>query len=72
MELNYAIVRGRSVKFIRFEQGHKQVYHFRVEIETGLSDGINIEITEGLKLEDKVKGEKIDPKKLNEETSNQG
>ena len=41
-------------------------------VKTGLSDGINIEITEGLKLEDKVKGEKIDPKKLNEETSNQG
>lgn len=35
-------------------------------VETGLSDGINIEITEGLKLEDKVKGEKIDPKKLKE------
>ncbi len=41
-------------------------------VKTGLSDGINIEITEGLNLEDKVKGEKIDPKKLNEETSNQG
>ncbi|MCK5729922.1 MAG: efflux RND transporter periplasmic adaptor subunit, partial [Draconibacterium sp.] len=33
-------------------------------VETGLSDGINIEITEGLKLEDEVKGEKIDPNKL--------
>ena len=32
-------------------------------VKTGLSDGINIEITEGLKIEDKVKGEKIDPKK---------
>ncbi len=36
-------------------------------VETGLSDGINIEITEGLKLEDEVKGEKIDPNKLRED-----
>ena len=36
-------------------------------VETGLSDGINIEITEGLKMEDKVKGEKVDPKKLKED-----
>ncbi|MFW5831603.1 MAG: efflux RND transporter periplasmic adaptor subunit [Prolixibacteraceae bacterium] len=36
-------------------------------VKTGLSDGINIEITEGLKIEEKVKGEKIDPKKLKEE-----
>ena len=40
-------------------------------VKTGLSDGINIEITEGLKTEDKVKGEKIDPKKQTQtETSN--
>lgn len=32
-------------------------------VKTGLSDGINIEITEGLTKTDKVKGEKIDPKK---------
>ena len=31
-------------------------------VKTGLSDGINIEITEGLSKTDKVKGEKIDPK----------
>ena len=41
-------------------------------VTTGLSDGINIEITEGLKLEDNVKGDKIDPKKLKEEKSNNG
>jgi len=41
-------------------------------VETGLSDGINIEITEGLKMEDKIKGEKIDPKKLKEDKANQG
>ena len=40
-------------------------------VKTGLSDGINIEITEGLKTDDKVKGEKIDPKKQTQtETSN--
>jgi HlyD family secretion protein len=40
-------------------------------VKTGISDGINIEITEGLKTEDKVKGEKIDPKKQPEaETGN--
>jgi HlyD family secretion protein len=40
-------------------------------VKTGLSDGINIEITEGLKTNDKVKGEKVDPKKQTEsETSN--
>jgi len=31
-------------------------------VKTGLSDGINMEITEGLTKNDKVKGEKIDPK----------
>lgn len=35
-------------------------------VQTGLSDGINIEITTGLNKDDKVKGEKIDPKKLKE------
>lgn len=33
-------------------------------VEVGLSDGINIEVLEGLGLEDKVKAEKIDPKEL--------
>nr|WP_321358659.1 efflux RND transporter periplasmic adaptor subunit [uncultured Draconibacterium sp.] len=41
-------------------------------VHTGLSDGINIEITEGLKAEDKVKGEKIDPKKVQEAQANNG
>lgn len=41
-------------------------------VSTGLSDGINIEITEGLTLTDKVKGEKIDPKQLNQEEANKG
>lgn len=42
------------------------------KVETGLSDGINIEITEGLKLQDKVKGEKIDPKKAKAKAENKG
>ena len=37
------------------------------KVTTGISDGINIEIVEGLSKTDKVKGEKIDPKKLKEE-----
>lgn len=41
-------------------------------VKTGISDGINIEITQGLKLEDKVKGEKIDPKKAAEKKENKG
>ncbi|MGC9353134.1 MAG: efflux RND transporter periplasmic adaptor subunit [Mariniphaga sp.] len=41
-------------------------------VQTGLSDGINIEITNGLNKDDKVKGEKIDPKKLKEEKANRG
>ncbi|QIA06883.1 efflux RND transporter periplasmic adaptor subunit [Draconibacterium halophilum] len=41
-------------------------------VHTGLSDGINIEITEGLKVEDSVKGEKIDPKKVQEAQANNG
>ncbi|MBN2237193.1 MAG: efflux transporter periplasmic adaptor subunit, partial [Bacteroidales bacterium] len=32
-------------------------------VKTGLSDGINIEIMEGLSKDDKVKGEKADPNK---------
>lgn len=36
-------------------------------VKTGISDGINIEITEGLSLTDKLKGEKTDPKKGDKE-----
>lgn len=39
-------------------------------VKTGISDGINIEITEGLTKNDKVKGEKIDPKKADKKTEN--
>lgn len=33
----------------------------RRDVQVGLSDGINIEITEGLNENDKIKGDKIDP-----------
>ncbi|MGD9929604.1 MAG: efflux RND transporter periplasmic adaptor subunit [Mangrovibacterium sp.] len=49
----------------------ESIYEKR-KVKTGLSDGINIEIVEGLAKEDKVKGEKIDPKKLKENENKQG
>jgi HlyD family secretion protein len=49
------------------EQQFKKQY-----VQTGLSDGINIEITTGLDKEDKIKGEKIDPKKLKENKTDKG
>ncbi len=42
-----------------------QVFEKRF-VEIGLSDGINIEVLEGLSFDDKIKGEKIDPKELKE------
>ncbi len=41
-------------------------------VKTGISDGINIEIVEGLTKNDKVKGEKIDPKKQKENKDKEG
>lgn len=49
--------------YVEIKMGEEPVFEKRF-VQTGLSDGINIEITEGLKKEDNVKGEKIDPKKL--------
>ncbi len=54
--------------FVEVQTGEEQNFEKRF-VKTGLSDGINIEITEGLKMDDKVKGEKIDPKKLKENGS---
>jgi len=54
--------------YVEVENGEEHNFEKRF-VETGISDGINIEITEGLKLEDKIKGEKIDPKKLKEEAN---
>jgi len=47
--------------FVEIEKG-EQKFEKRF-VKTGISDGINIEITEGLTKADKVKGEKVDPKK---------
>lgn len=41
-------------------------------IKTGLSDGVNIEIKEGLGINDKIKGEKKEEEKKAEEVENQG
>ncbi len=49
----------------------ESIYEKRI-VKTGLSDGINIEIEEGLNKEDKIKGEKIDPKRLKEIQNQQG
>nr|MDA3817742.1 HlyD family efflux transporter periplasmic adaptor subunit [Prolixibacteraceae bacterium] len=37
-------------------------------VKVGLSDGINIEVIDGLSFDDEIKGEKMDPKKMKEET----
>jgi HlyD family secretion protein len=43
----------------------------RKDIKIGISDGINVEILSGLKMEDKVKvWNKTEPKKIGEEDSN--
>jgi HlyD family secretion protein len=42
-------------------QKDSQVFEKRF-VKVGLSDGINIEVLEGLKMDDKIKAEKIDPK----------
>lgn len=57
--------------FVEVQTATDQQFEKRY-VQTGLSDGINIEITTGLNKDDKVKGEKIDPKKLKEEKANQG
>jgi HlyD family secretion protein len=42
----------------------------RKDIKIGISDGINVEILSGLKMEDKVKvWNKTEPKKIGEENS---
>ncbi len=52
--------------FVEVQKSEEQIFEKRY-VKTGLSDGINIEISQGLKKEDKVKGAKIDPKKLKDE-----
>jgi len=52
--------------YVEVETVKPQIFEKR-KVKTGISDGINIEVTEGLTKADKVKGEKIDPKKIKEE-----
>ncbi|NOY96765.1 MAG: efflux RND transporter periplasmic adaptor subunit [Chlorobi bacterium] len=57
--------------FVEVETGEPQVFEKRF-VKTGLSDGINIEIIDGLTLDEKIKGEKIDPKKIKKEEADKG
>lgn len=52
----------KDSSYVEVETATAQVFEKRM-VKTGISDGLNIEITEGLSKTDKVKGEKIDPKK---------
>lgn len=56
----------KDSSFVEVETATPQVFEKRM-VQTGISDGINIEVVEGLAKTDKVKGEKIDPKKVKEE-----
>jgi HlyD family secretion protein len=56
----------KDSSYVEVETATPQVFEKR-KVKTGISDGINIEVTEGLKKTEKVKGEKVDPKKVNEE-----
>ncbi len=57
--------------FVEVQTGIEQEFKKQF-VQTGLSDGINIEITTGLNKEDKLKGEKIDLKKLKENKTDKG
>ncbi|VAW17971.1 ABC transporter, RND-adapter-like protein [hydrothermal vent metagenome] len=57
--------------FVEVETSEPQVFEKRF-VKTGLSDGINIEIIDGLTLDEKIKGEKIDPKKMKKEEADKG
>lgn len=56
----------KDSSFVEVETLTPQVFEKRM-VKTGISDGINIEVTKGLAKTDKVKGDKIDPKKAKEE-----
>ena len=61
----------KDSSYVEIETEIPQTFEKKM-VQTGISDGINIEITEGLKKEDKVKGEKIDPKKMKENETSKG
>jgi HlyD family secretion protein len=61
----------KDSSYVEIEKATPQTFEKRM-VKTGISDGINIEITEGLSKTDKVKGEKIDPKKKKEGEASKG
>ena len=56
----------KDSSYVEVETATPQTFEKRM-VKTGISDGINIEVIKGLAKTDKVKGEKIDPKKVKEE-----
>jgi len=54
--------------FVEVEKEVPQTFEKRW-VKTGISDGINIEVVSGLSKDDKVKGDKTDPKKKEEKKS---
>jgi len=57
-----AIEFDKDTAFVQVVKTEKPQTFVRRKITTGLSDGINIEVTGGLKLNEKIKGAAIDPK----------
>jgi HlyD family secretion protein len=58
--------------FVEVLANEAELIYEKRNVKTGISDGINIEIVEGLTKDDKVKGDKIDPKKMKEKENKQG
>lgn len=58
--------------FVEVLTNEADLIYEKRNVKTGISDGINIEIVEGLTRDDKVKGDKIDPKKAKEKENTQG
>jgi len=58
--------------FVEVLTNEADLIYEKRNVKTGISDGINIEIVEGLTRDDKVKGDKIDPKKAKEKENKQG
>lgn len=54
--------------FVEVETATPQSFEKR-KVQTGISDGINIEIVSGLTKDEKIKGDKVDPKKQKTEAA---
>jgi HlyD family secretion protein len=57
--------------YVEIETQTPQIFEKRF-IKTGLSDGVNIEIKEGIELKDKLKGPKKEDEKKNQDKDSQG